>query len=243
MQAVLLAGGLGTRLRPLTYEIPKVLVPVAGRPFVDWLLDALPRDVFDEVLLLTGYLGEQVEEYCGKGERYDLRINYSREPEPMGTAGALRHAAAALAERFVLINADTYVRLDYADLLAQHSTHVAAGAIGTMVVGEPYGGGASPNVRLQADGLILAYAKHAEAPGLNGVDAGVIVFERRVLDYVPERRPVGLEEGVFQQLSADGLLAGYRAAEPFYDMGTPEGRDALADYLKSLAGSSGRGDC
>ena len=101
MQAVLLAGGLGTRLRPLTYEIPKVLVPVAGRPFVDWLLDALPRDVFDEVLLLTGYLGEQVEEYCGKGERYDLRIKYSREPEPMGTAGALRHAAATWVECWV----------------------------------------------------------------------------------------------------------------------------------------------
>lgn len=230
MQAVILAGGLGTRLRPLTYEVPKVLVPVAGRPFLDWLIATLPPGLFSDLLLLIGYLGEQVRDHCGDGSRYGLPIRYSQEPAPLGTAGALRFAARLLADRFVLINGDTYVEPGYAALKAAHR---ASPRVGTMVVGRSPDPAVGPNLRLEPDGRISRYAKGHPSGDLNAVDAGVTLFERSVLDHIPDRYRVGLEEGVYQELSVQGLLHGFWAPQPFYDMGTPALLEALTRHLEA----------
>ncbi len=230
MQAVILAGGLGTRLRPLTYEVPKVLAPVAGRPFLDWLIAALPPGLFGELLLLIGHLGEQVRDHCGDGSRYGLPIRYSREPAPLGTAGAVRFAAPLLADQFVLINGDTYVEVHYAAL---ETAHRASARVGTMVVGRSFDPAVRPNLRVEADGRISRYAKRQPSHELNAVDAGVTLFERSVLDHIPDTCPVGLEQGVYQELSGQGLLYGFRAPDPFYDMGTPALLEALARHLEA----------
>ena len=228
MQAVILAGGLGTRLRPLTYEVPKVLVPVASRPFIDWVIESLPRDLFDEVLMLTGHLGEQVEQHCGDGSRYDLRMNYSQEPEPLGTAGALCHAADLLAERFVLLNGDTYIELDYRELWAAH--HRMRG-IATMALGRPYDPTICPNVRVEHDGRVTRYAKGESPGGLNAVDAGVGALERQILSYIPDEYPSGLEHGVYARLAAQGEFSGYLTDGMYYDIGTVSGLERLSVVL------------
>lgn len=228
MQAVILAGGLGTRLRPLTKKVPKILISVGGRPFIDWVIDTLPRDLFDELLLLTGYLGDRVREYCGDGSRYGIAIRYSCEPQPLGTAGALRHASDLLGRTFVLLNGDTYIELDYLDLLAFHHSQPS---IATMVVARPYDPEIRPNVRVEPDGRITKYAKGEPAPDLNAVDAGVAVFDKEVISFIPERDPVGLETHVFSRLVAHGQIAGYRADAVFYDIGTPEGLTAFTQLV------------
>src|ERR1700686_1756541 len=114
MQAVILAGGLGTRLWPLTRQVPKPMVPVAGVPYLEHQLRLLKKQSILDIVLLTGYLGEQVEEYFGDGGSLGLAIRYSREPQPRGTAGALREARSLLAGTFLLIYGDSYLPIDYA---------------------------------------------------------------------------------------------------------------------------------
>ena len=224
MQAVILAGGLGTRLRPVTTELPKVLVPVAGRPFIDWLIDALPRDTFDEVLMLTGYLGDQVESHCGDGSQYGLPVTYSREPEPLGTAGAMAFAAAKLQEQFVVLNGDTYIEPDYARLLAAHKR---LGAMATMVVATPPRDDIRPNVQLGQDGMVVRYAKGIDDPSLTLVDAGVLLAARDVLSLIPATRPSGLEVDVFPRLADERRLAAVVVDRPYLDVGTPQGLAAM----------------
>jgi len=208
--------------------VPKVLVPVAGRPFIDWLVSTLPPEVFSEILLLIGYLGEQVREHCGDGSRYGIPIRYSQEPEPLGTAGAIRYAAELLADTFVVLNGDTYIELDYSDLLA---AHVRNGAVGTMVVVRANDPAIRPNVRVEADGRITCYAKNDATADLNATDAGVVVFDKSVLELVPTDQPSGLEHHVFPVLAAENRLRGYMAPSEFYDMGTEQGIARLGAFL------------
>ena len=114
MQVVILAGGLGTRLGPLTRPHPKPMVPVKGVPYLEHQLRLLARQGLTDIVLLTGYLGEQIEEYFGDGDRMGLRLRYSRELEPLGTGGALRQARPLLEEAFLVIYGDSYLRIDYA---------------------------------------------------------------------------------------------------------------------------------
>src|SRR6266571_3760756 len=119
MQAVVLAGGLGTRLWPLTKEIPKPMAPVNGLPYLEYQIRLLAAQGFLSTLILTGYLGEQIESYFQDGSALGLSLRYSREPAPLGTGGALRHARALLEERFLLIYGDSFLPIGYRPLLAR----------------------------------------------------------------------------------------------------------------------------
>src|SRR5215472_12241128 len=129
MQAVILAGGLGTRLWPLTKEIPKPMVPVAGVPYLERQLHLLARQGLRDVVMLTAYLGEQIEEYFGDGSRLGLSIRYSREREPLGTGGALRDARHLLEDVFVVIYGDSYLPIDYAAVGHELALSDAMGAL------------------------------------------------------------------------------------------------------------------
>jgi len=227
-QVVILAGGLGTRLRPLTEKIPKVLAPVLGRPFLGFQLEYLRRAGFRKVLLLIAYLGEQIEQYCGDGRTWGLRIDYAREPSPMGTGGALKLAEERLEDPFVLINGDTFLPLDFDRLL---TSFFAAPCAGLMAV---YAGGqdAPPhNVRVGQDGFISAYNKR-NPDGLNGVDAGVSVYRREVLREAPAGRPFSFEEELLPRLIRKRELRGLLIRERFYDMGTPENLRKTEEFLR-----------
>ena len=218
IQVVILAGGLGTRLRPLTEKIPKVLAPVLGRPFIHFQLEYLRRAGFRKALLLIAYLGEQIEAYCGDGNPWGLRIDYAREPSPMGTGGALKLAEDRLEDLFVLINGDTFLPLDFDGLL---TSFFAVPCAGMMTVYANGPDAPRPNVRIDPDGSIGAYDKR-NPDGLNGVDAGVSVYRREVLKTAPAGRPFSFEEELLPRLIERRGLRGFLTREPFYDMGTPE---------------------
>jgi NDP-sugar pyrophosphorylase family protein len=222
MQAAILAGGLGTRLGPITKEVPKPMVKIAGKPYLEYQLEILRDQSIRHIVLLTGYLGDQIEAYFGNGERLGMSIRYSREQTPLGTGGALRDAASMLADSFLVIYGDSYLPLDYLSVL--HDLE-ASSAVGLVVAYDNRLGDTSVtnNLAVDADGVVAMYQKDApDNGGASHVEAGVLAFRRNVLDLIPERGAVSLEREVFPELIARRSLRAYITRRRFYDIGTPE---------------------
>ena len=229
MQAVILAGGLGTRLWPLTKTVPKPMVPVAGVPYLEHQLRLLARQGILDVVLLTGYLGEQVEEYFGDGRALGISIQYSREPEPLGTGGALRDARRKLGPAFLLIYGDSYLPIDYTEALGKLAQ---SGAEGLMVVYDNRLADTSVknNVNLDDDFFVSRYEKDSADP-LSYVEAGVLAFRHEVLERIPGEGAVSLEKLIFPQLIAERRLLGLPTSQRFYDIGTPDRLRAIEAFL------------
>lgn len=232
MQAVILAGGRGTRLGALTERIPKPLAPVVGKPYLSYQLEYLARQGWRDVLLLTGYLGEQVEAYVGDGARWGLRVDYSREPHPLGTGGALRLAAPRLQEKFLLIYGDSFLPIVYAEVMARLEE---SGAPACVVVYDNRQGDTAVqnNIALRGDGWVACYRKGGGGEQeLTHVEAGVLALRREVVSLVPEG-VASLEMEVFPKLAARGQLAAFVTRQRFYDIGTPERLAAFEEYLRT----------
>lgn len=232
-QAVILAGGLGTRMLPITTSIPKPMIPVNGKPFLHYQLELLRRFCLRRVLLLVAYLGEQIEAHFGKGAALGMDLTYSYETEPLGTGGALKNAAAELDDQFVVLNGDTYLPIDYRALLRSFREKNNSAMI---VAYRPATEASSnllsrlpKNLAISADGKIAAYRKR-DPQGLTHIDAGVLVLRKDVLNAIPQRK-CSLEEEIFPQLIAQHRMEGWTTTEAFYDMGTPAGLEALAARL------------
>jgi NDP-sugar pyrophosphorylase family protein len=235
MQTVILAGGLGTRLGALTSKIPKPMVPVAGMPYLEHQLRLLERQSLRDVLLLTGYLGDQIESYFGDGGRLGLRISYSRERRPLGTGGALREARRLLDESFLLMYGDSLLPIEYSGVGRRLKDSAALGVI--LVYRDASGNTAvRPNVALDRGGLVSRYDKTAAAVGLEYVEAGVSCFRRDVLDLLPDSTPDGgpisFEQCVFPRLIERCELVGLPTLQRFYDIGTPDRLRVIEDYLQ-----------
>jgi NDP-sugar pyrophosphorylase family protein len=220
MQAVILAGGLGTRLLPLTEVIPKPMVQVGGVPYLQHQLKLLADQDIRDVVLLTGYLGEQVENHFGDGARMSLRISYSRELSPLGTGGALRQARKLLQDSFLLIYGDSYLPIRYADAMERLDS---SGAEGLVVVYDNRLADTSVknNIELDDGGYVSRYEKDSPDQ-LSFVEAGVLALRRSVMDWMPEEPVVSLEKEIFPKLIAAKKLAALVTAERFYDIGTPD---------------------
>lgn len=229
MQAVILAGGLGTRLRPLTEAIPKPMVHVAGVPYLEYQLRLLAKQSICDVLLLTGYLGEQIEARFGNGERLGLEIGYAREREPMGTGGALRAARDKLQEAFLVIYGDSYLPIQYREALQRL---ISTGADGVVVVYDNSLEDTSVknNMDLDDRGYVSRYEK--DSPDrMSYVEAGVLAFRRSVVDLVPPTCVVSLEKEIFPKLIRERRLAALVTRQRFYDIGTPDRLAAIEAVL------------
>lgn len=219
MQAVILAGGLGTRLLPLTEAIPKSMVEVAGSPYLKHQLQLLADQQIRDIVLLTGYLGEQIEGYFGDGASLNLRISYSREQSPLGTGGALRQARELLQDLFLLIYGDSYLPIRYADAMDRLAS---SGAEGVVVVYDNRLDDTSVtnNIELDNGGYVSRYEK--DSPDrLSFVEAGVLALRRSVVEWLPEG-VVSLETEIFRKLIAAKQLAALVTTQRFYDIGTPD---------------------
>jgi mannose-1-phosphate guanylyltransferase len=227
MQAVILAGGLGTRLWPLTREVPKPMAPVNGVPFLEIQVRDLVARGVEDILMLTGHLGDRIEAHFGDGSRWGARVRYSREPRPLGTGGALRLALPLLADPFLLLYGDSFLPADYARLVAMLD---GSPALGVLAVYRDTSGETtvSPNVALDGD-RVAAYDKRGSG---DHVEAGLSAFRRAVVPMLGEAEPCSLEAELFPRLAAGGLLLAWRAPRRFYDIGTParlrEAEEALA---------------
>jgi len=220
MQALILAGGQGTRLQPLTSTVPKPVVPLVDRPFIGFMLDWLRAHGVDDVILSCGFLAAGVRDVLGDGSGSGLRLRYVEEPRPLGTGGALKFAEDLLDERFLMLNGDVLCDLD---LTAQIALHEATGAVATLAligVEDPSNYGL---VRLAPDGQVREFV---EKPGpgeidTNTISAGAYVIERSVLGLLEAGEPASIERDVFPRLVGEGLH-GYVAEGYWLDIGTPE---------------------
>ncbi len=234
-QAVILAGGLGTRMRPATETIPKPMISVAGKPFLQHQLELLRTCRIDRSLLLVAYLGEQIQEYFGNGKKFQLNISYSFEPTPLGTGGALRNAEDMLQNSFVLLNGDTYLEIDYSALLSKFAMLKRRALIvayqkpseGASVLPANY---VPNNLGVASDGRVEVYRKR-DPDGLTHIDAGAIVLSKEILEMLPQGGRCSLEEEIFPRLIAAGEMYAWVTSEPFYDMGSPAGLAALEEKL------------
>lgn len=242
MQAVVLAGGLGTRLRPLTHRLPKPMVPIAGKPLLEWQIDHLARQGFRRFLLLTGHLGEQVRDHFRDGGRFGVAIDYSQEETPLGTGGALRAALGRLEERFLLLYGDSFLAEDYA---AIGGGLREAGTGGLMVVFQDEAGrtGVAPNVALDAAGRVVRYAKGETGPDLRYVEAGAVGLAAAEVARLAAGLPASLERDLYPALVAEGRMRAWVTTQPFYDIGTPEGMRRAERFFREASrggGSHGR---
>lgn len=235
-QAVILAGGLGTRMRPITETIPKPMILVAGKPFLQWQLELLRDGGMDRALLLVGYLGEQIEEYFGDSKKFRIPVGYSYEPTPLGTGGALKNAEAKLQDWFVLVNGDTYLAIDYEKLVrdfaeAECTAMIVAYEKPSAARANVPASGLPGNLGVGPDGIVTAYRKLGPE-GLNHIDAGVILLKKEILASLPAGRKCSLEEEIYPHLIASGEMRAWITRVPFYDMGSPAGLAALEEKLK-----------
>jgi len=223
MQTVILAGGLGTRLRPITEQIPKPMVEVNGRPFLEYILRHMAGQGFDRILLLVGYLGSQIEAYFGDGSRFGVSIDYSFEDRPLGTGGALRQALAKLDNRFLLLYGDSFLPIDYRQVSNAFSQSAFDGD-GLLVVYQNHDNdtGVPSNVALNRGRHVIRYEKGARGSGLGFVDAGALCLRSRVLQEFSLGEAMSLEHVVFPMLIARHQLDGFITEQRFFDIGTPE---------------------
>jgi len=234
LTTAILAGGLGTRLRALSPDRPKALVPVLGRPFLDLQLAQLAAQRIERVVLCLSYLGAMIEEHVGDGSRYGLRVTYSHDgPEQVGTAGAIKNALPLLGDRFFVIYGDSYLTADYRAIQAAFER---SGKAGLMTIYRNENALAPSNVRAE-NGCILAYEKAHPLPDMHYIDYGLSAYRACAFDTVRLHEPTDLAT-VTASLLSSGELAGFEVADRFYEVGTPDAVAQLEAYLRASSAAT-----
>jgi N-acetyl-alpha-D-muramate 1-phosphate uridylyltransferase len=224
---LILAGGLATRLRPLTEKIPKALVEVAGRPFLEHQLDLLRQNSIAEVILCLGYLGEMIEQRYGDGEALGVRIRYSFDgPILLGTGGAIKRASALLPDTFFVLYGDSYLPIDFKAVAA---AFIEAGQPALMTVYANADAWDTSNVWFEQDRIRL-YSKLEKLPEMRFIDYGLMVCTRQIFDDCPSDVPFNLAD-TLEALSRKGQLAGHEVHQRFYEIGSPSGLAELDQLL------------
>jgi MurNAc alpha-1-phosphate uridylyltransferase len=227
--AVILMGGLATRLRPITETIPKALLTINDEPFVAHQLRLLHTKGIRKVTLCIGYLGEKIIEYVGDGSDFGVDVSYVFDgPTLLGTAGAIKNSLSILPDNFFVINGDSYLLCDYE---AVQNTFVRSQKLALMTVFKNGGQWDTSNVEF-CDGEIVVYDKTNRTPRMLYIDYGLEIFSKKVLDQVPYNEPYDLVP-VYQALLKQKQLAAYEVTERFYENGSLAGIKDLEEYFKS----------
>jgi len=228
LPVAILAGGLATRLKPITEKLPKLLVEVAGEPFFSHQLRLIRKSGLAHIVLCVGYLGERIVERYGDGKDWGVRIDYSFDgPKLLGTGGALIQALPLLGEAFYVLYGDSYLPIDYQ---AVGRRFIESGKLGLMTVFENRERYDASNVWFE-DGSIRAYDKRNRLPSMRHIDYGLGVFRGSAFDAFPRGGVVDLAE-VQMALLARGQLAGCEVPERFYEIGSHAGLEELDRLLR-----------
>lgn len=227
LPVAILAGGLATRLRPITETIPKALVDVAGKPFIARQLEYLYAQGVRNVVLCVGYLGEMIQEVVGTGERYGLQVRYSFDgSQLLGTGGALRKALPFLGNHFFVLYGDSYLPVNFSTV---QDAYVRSGQPALMTVLKNGDRWDKSNV-LFVDGQLVEYNKRAPRPEMAYIDYGLGLVSACVFDPYPNDGPLDLAT-VYQDLSVKGLLAGLEMHQRFYEIGSHSGLKEAEEYF------------
>jgi prepilin-type processing-associated H-X9-DG protein len=223
----LLAGGLATRLRPITEKIPKALVEVAGRPFINWQLEDLARQGVKRVVMCTGYLGEQIEAFVGNGSQFGLEVLYSPDgPVLLGTGGALRKALPELGNTFFVLYGDSFLPINYAEVGAAYAASEKSALMTVLRNGNRWD---KSNV-LYLDGHLQEYNKRTPRPEMAYIDYGLGVMSASVMEPYSLSEPFDLAD-VYQSLSLQDELSGFEVYGRFYEIGSHTGLQETEEYF------------
>jgi NDP-sugar pyrophosphorylase family protein len=234
MKVLILAGGLGTRLRPLVSDRPKPMAKAAGRPFLAHQLEWIREQGFHDVILCLGYRARQIQGYFQDGSAWDVRLGYSIEAQPLGTAGAVKHAAEHLVGPFVVLNGDSFLSLSLHGMVDFHQSRRRGDppALGTLAAAHVADASEAGTLELDPRDRIRTFCeKMAAGPGW--VNGGIYVLEPDFLDLIPDDRAVSLERETFPlALEQDLALYAYRTEGVLIDIGTPQGLRRFRQHLR-----------
>lgn len=228
LPVAILAGGLATRLRPLTERIPKALVPVAGKPFVEWQLDYLSTQGIERVVICAGYLGDEIVRQIGDGGRFGLKVEYSFDgDQPLGTAGAILRALPRLGEVFFVLYGDSFLPVSFARVEAAFKGSAFAGLM-TVLHNENRWDRSNVNFR---NGRLLEYNKSSPSAEMEYIDYGLSILTANAMVVHHTDLPADLSN-VFRAMSLRGELGGLEVQERFYEIGTFGGLEEAERYFK-----------
>lgn len=231
MQTVILAGGLGTRLRPITETIPKVMVPVCGRPFMEYQLNFLARSGVTDVVVCLGYMGHAVEEHFGDGRGFGVSLRYGYDGDKqLGTAGAIKNVEKMLDDTFFVLYGDSYAIVDLQGAMDYFRKH---NSLGLMVVFRNEDRWDRSNVIVE-DNFVRVYDKQRKLPGMVYIDFGVAAFRRGVFSHVPPGISTDLSV-IYNALIERQELLAFETVDRFYEIGSPEGLREFESLIRSGA--------
>ena len=216
-KALILAGGKGTRLKPITHEIPKPLVLVQGKPILEHNIDLMRLNGIKDIIISVGYKGEQIKNHFGDGRKFGVNITYVEEDEPLGTAGPLRLAQEFLTDSFVMCNGDELKNIDIAEMYSFHKKNKAKCTLALTTADNPSDYGVP---KLEGN-QILSYTEKPKKPESNLINSGLYILEPEVIELV-NTTPMSMETDVFPKLAEKKVLYGYPFSGQWFDTGTME---------------------
>ncbi|MDP3024961.1 MAG: sugar phosphate nucleotidyltransferase [candidate division Zixibacteria bacterium] len=228
MQMVILAGGLATRLRPLTLKLPKLMLQIKGRPFLEYQLELLKEYEIKDILLCVGYKGELIKNHFGDGRKFGVNLSYSFDGDKLlGTAGALKKAYKLLNENFFLMYGDSYLPYDYQKI---EESFKRSDKLSLMVAYRNQNRFDKSNLLIQ-DGMIKLYDKTLRGEKLEYIDAGLSILKKEVLNLVPEEEPYDLEE-LYRTLISEEEMSAFEVKQRFYQIGSFEGFEEFKNLVE-----------
>jgi NDP-sugar pyrophosphorylase family protein len=231
LKAVVLAGGVGTRLRPLTYSRPKPMLPIGPKPALQYVIESLANSGFNQIIVTTNYLREQIEDYFGDGSGFGVSLTFPEEKTPLGTAGSVKNAEQFLDETFALIQGDNITNINIAEQLRDHKSKNALATLGVMRVKEPWNYGV---VILDKESKISGFQEKPRPSECrsNLINTGLYILEPDVLDLVPSGKPFDFAKDVFPLILAQGKgLYGYKVRGFWTDIGGVDGFLEASDWI------------
>ncbi len=233
MQVALLAGGLATRLGPLTKQTPKSMVKIRGKPFLEYQLELLRRNGVHNIILCIGYQGNQIEDYFRDGKNFGVNMVYSYEREGLlGTAGALKNAESLLEDRIFVMYGDSYLFLNFAEVMSYFRKF---NKLGLMVVYKNYDRYDKSNVVIEGN-RVKQYSKKEKTADMVYIDYGASILSKKALELIPENRAYSLEELFGGLIDKEELLA-YEIKERFYQIGSLTGLEEFKKYIWQTGGT------
>lgn len=224
-RAVILCGGKGVKLRPFTYELPKPMIPVKGRPMLEHTIDMLRDQGIRDIVLTIDYLGEKIQEHFGDGAKFGVKIQYVQLQKPVGTAGSLKAARDAVGNQpFLLLYGDVLAAVDYQELIEFHANHKK---LMTMAVTSHADPSAAGSVHLRGSNVVQFTEKPKTASHSRLISAGIFVMDAEIFGKLPTGASGSLEENVFPRLVEGAEIVGFVFDAPWYEVTTPESYERL----------------
>jgi NDP-sugar pyrophosphorylase family protein len=231
IQVVILAGGFATRLGQLTTNRPKSLIDVRGKPFLAYQLELLQAAGITDIVLCTGHLGKQIQDTFGDGSKHGVRIRYSQEDKPLGTAGALKNAESLLYDNFFVMYGDSYLSLDFPKITSFFALRNKLGLDTVFKNNDSYD---QSNIVIK-DNLVAKYSKTEKTKDMVYIDYGAALFRKEALQLIPENCFSSIEE-LFLRLIDRKQLFAFEVTERFYEIGSPQGLKDFEEFARHRLG-------